>query len=105
MKQCLFGLLLLVTGCTYAQSNSGSLTDSARLRIRYDSSLNNYQQGRIDYAALPFLVERSKKLKRKELAAAIADDYIHSYLLQLEPDSLLTEQNIIFLRANLKSSK
>ena len=58
--------------------------------------LEKYKQGKIDYAAMPYLVHEFYSLLEDSLANQIACDYIHNYLEKLSEKDLVKKENFNF---------
>ncbi|MEP7374552.1 MAG: DUF255 domain-containing protein [Chitinophagaceae bacterium] len=66
--------------------------------------LGNYKLGKKDYTVMPYLVKKLEEIGEKEIANAIAQDYINNYLLALSEDEFYTVKNIEFMGSRIYSS-
>jgi thioredoxin-related protein len=66
-------------------------------REQYYRLLDAYRVGKKDYAAMPYLALTSRMLQDEQMAEAIAEDYIHSYLETLPDERLFANENLQFI--------
>jgi len=64
---------------------------------QYYTLLGNYQQGRKDFAVMPYLARMAGATGDRELGDQIAADYIAHYLDGLKEDAFFTRENMSFI--------
>jgi thiol-disulfide isomerase/thioredoxin len=69
-------------------------TDSSK---QYYTLLQKYQQGKLDYLAMPGLATTAGNVGENDLALEIADDYIHNYLNKLSEEELCRKEHLHFM--------
>lgn len=64
---------------------------------RYDSLLQEYQQGERNYNVMPYLANTARTMHDNNTANEIASDYIKGYLDKLNESEFFTKKNLQFL--------
>ncbi|HWK08125.1 MAG TPA: thioredoxin fold domain-containing protein [Puia sp.] len=72
---------------------------------QYYTLLENYQQGKKEYAIMPYLANLARTIGDQNMSNSIAQDYINNYLMKLKEEELYTKENIEFISSFIQSSK
>jgi len=64
---------------------------------QYYTLVENYQQGKRDFAVMPTLSAAAQQFKDTSLSRVIAEDYIYNYLNRLPEASFCTRDNFVFI--------
>jgi thioredoxin-related protein len=74
-------------------------TDATDSSKQYYTLLKKYQQGKLDYPAMPHLANAAVNFNENDLALQIAGDYIHNYLNKLSDSQLVRKDHLVFMSA------
>jgi len=75
-------------------------------RMQVYTLLHEYQQGKKDYATMPYLAASvNMLLKDKELANAIGNDYLQNYLYKQGDDEIYTKENLGLIGTYVQSTR
>jgi thioredoxin-related protein len=71
-----------------------ALTDP---EARYQSSLNKFKAGQLDYSLMPYLARQARKKRDEKTANEIAKEFKQKYLDKLNDDEVFIKKNLLLL--------
>jgi hypothetical protein len=90
-------VIVLFLGALAARAQSPGADGADESGERFTTLLRNYQQGRKDYAVMPYLAMTASKLGDKDTAAMIVDDYKNNYFNTLTDDQICSKDLLLFI--------